>query len=137
MERLAHLKPTIDNKKLSQERKKQLNILKFIGKHSPSHTNQLHTIFPRQSQQVGKTLEHENRYRIKTENFKEDEDSSKFIHSWNMNLNLRPKYSRQSTVVVTEITSSSGSATRRRRRSTSTLRSPATSRSQAAGKTGC
>lgn len=41
VERLAQLKPTIDNKKLSQERKKQLNILKFIGKYSPSSSNHL------------------------------------------------------------------------------------------------
>ena len=49
-ERLEKQKPTIDNRKLLEERKKQENILKFLGKYSAHSLQNTQTNTGRHSQ---------------------------------------------------------------------------------------
>ncbi len=61
LERLTNLRPTIDNKKLLEERKKQLNILKFIGKYTPNGTSFDQMNMLRISQKIGRISEEDTR----------------------------------------------------------------------------
>lgn len=53
--RIEKQKPTINNKKLYEERQKQMNILKFLGKYSAHSIQNTHAQNLRQSQSSNRT----------------------------------------------------------------------------------
>jgi hypothetical protein len=49
-QRIEQQKPTISNRKLEEDRRKNLNILKFLGKYSPHHVQNSNAMSLRTSQ---------------------------------------------------------------------------------------
>jgi hypothetical protein len=49
-QRIEHQKPTISNRKLEEDRRKNLNILKFLGKYSAHHIQNSNAVSLRNSQ---------------------------------------------------------------------------------------
>ena len=93
LERLCHLKPTINNRKMQEQRQQELKYLKLIGKHSSHHIAQNPTSSHdnTNSFRASHQSQRQRAQRVKTENFKASR-AEDFTGDSEFNLHQRPKY---------------------------------------------